>query len=512
MQLGHARRPWRYSLLAIFALFLFTRALTLMAFPIFNDEAIYIRYAQLIHENWSANKFVSMNNSWSDWKPPLQYWLAAPFVGWGRDPLFAARVVALVVSTFGLGGFYLFARELFDAPTGKITALLYVLCPTVLLHNNEFTAETFLFSTTPFVYWSLLRAMQAERSRWLWLLLALPLAIALLLLKQSGLLLLGLALFLPLARLQFDPPLRGESMSRTLGTNILMVAGVLVVAHLITRGILPPEFNPTKEQFNRRWVLSAGELLATPVDLWRANLRVVADFINSYYSVFVPVLFGVFVHHTWQRKSAPDAVLALMCLCGGAAIAFLLRGFNEYLFKMRSSFRCSRFSRGRCCFSAGPRTMAEANGSVAGSSASRHSPFSIGAMKSGSWPFLPGDLWREAPRGRDQITCKVGPPASAFAKSSRRSRRRNAPESFSWIRNGEIRRPLSKFTNRRVFQTCGPCRFPGSSPTRWKRKNLLAQRRFSRRFASRSSPLIHQTSVRHGRRIWSARPAASAAK
>src|SRR5262249_34356940 len=104
------------------------------------------------------------------------------------------------------------------------------------------------------------------------------------------------------------------------------------VSHFVARMILPAEFEPTREQFNSRWVMSAAELIRAPVEVWRSNLEVVADYIGDYYSwmtvtLIFPVLwFGV------RQKRFPDLVLTIMCLSGGGAVILLLRGFNEYIF------------------------------------------------------------------------------------------------------------------------------------------------------------------------------------
>ena len=161
-----ASKSWRNALLILFGVFCVSRLLTLTAFPIFNDEAIYLQYAQRIHDDWQKNKFISMQGEFTDWKPPLMYWMTAPFIEWGHDPLLAGRAVAFLVSIAGFFGFYLFAKELFGEREGVISALLYLLCPPVLFHNNQFTAETFLISTAPLFYWALLRAMQPDKARW----------------------------------------------------------------------------------------------------------------------------------------------------------------------------------------------------------------------------------------------------------------------------------------------------------------------------------------------------------
>ncbi len=232
-----AAKSWRTALFVALALFLLTRGVTLRAFPIFNDEGLYLQYAQAIHDDWQKNKFISMNGEYDDWKPPLQYWLAAPVIRCGNDPLLAGRAVAVAVSLLGFFGTYFFARELLGAREGVVAAWLFVLCPPVLFHNVQFTAETFLFSVAPVLYCVLLKAMTRRPQRWLWAGVSLLAGIALLLFKQSGYLLLLLALALPLVRFARSGGTEAGEWSfgrcdrRALAVDVALLAGIIFVAN-----------------------------------------------------------------------------------------------------------------------------------------------------------------------------------------------------------------------------------------------------------------------------------------
>jgi|GEM_PF-1985726 len=344
MKTPHRAISWPHGLLLVMALFVLTRAWTLTSFPIFNDEAIYLQYSQLIHDDWEKNQFISMNGEYGDWKPPLQYWMAAPVIRWGSDPLVAGRAVAAVVSFLGLFGMYLFTRECFSQREAILAAMLYVVCPPVLFHNNQFIAETFLFSTAPFLYWSLLRAMRSRRRKLIWWVTAIPIGMALLLFKQSGALLLGMALALPFAALRKkeEPAEKrpidvvggqaGEPWNwKELTANLLGVAAIILCSHFAARLVIPSEFNQTKEVFNRQWVLSLPEIFQFPLPIWRANLQVAAEYVSSYYSWGVALFFGLSLWFALQKRNLAALALAAMCVAGGGAIIFLLRGFNEYL-------------------------------------------------------------------------------------------------------------------------------------------------------------------------------------
>jgi 4-amino-4-deoxy-L-arabinose transferase-like glycosyltransferase len=332
MSSGHANHGrWRAALFTALGIFLLTRFLTLTALPIFNDEAIYLQYSQRIHESWEKNKFISMNGEFTDWKPPLQYWLAAPFIEWGNDPLVVGRIVALLVSVAGFFGIYLFSKELFGEREGVVAAALYVLCPPALLHNGQFTAETFLFSSAALVYWALLKAMRWNTLEWVWAIVAAFFGTALLLFKQSGFSLLAISVILPLARLP-QKDIRLRQAAKQVAWDVGLVATVICISLLAANTILPSEFNATRDHFNHRWVISLPELAALPLPVWRANLKLVTNYIGSSYSWAVPLLFCVFTWLAVRRRHFAELAIATMCLAGGGAVTFLLRGFNEYLF------------------------------------------------------------------------------------------------------------------------------------------------------------------------------------
>src|SRR5258706_13515413 len=66
-------------------------SLTLL--PVFADEAIYIRWAQLVQDDLPRYAFFSM----ADGKPPLFMWILSIGLHLTSDPLFAARFVAMLI-------------------------------------------------------------------------------------------------------------------------------------------------------------------------------------------------------------------------------------------------------------------------------------------------------------------------------------------------------------------------------------------------------------------------------
>lgn len=60
--------------------------------PVFADEAIYIRWSQLVIDDWSRYLFFPLN----DGKTPLFMWLLVPGQLSSLDPLFAARLLSVI--------------------------------------------------------------------------------------------------------------------------------------------------------------------------------------------------------------------------------------------------------------------------------------------------------------------------------------------------------------------------------------------------------------------------------
>ncbi len=109
--------------------YMLTHVAGLTNLPVFADEAIYIRWSQLIIDDWQQYLFFPLN----DGKTPLFMWLVVPFQYLFTDPLFAGRFVS-VLAGFGqicvlfaivraLGG--KFSTALFAAILGTILPFWY---------------------------------------------------------------------------------------------------------------------------------------------------------------------------------------------------------------------------------------------------------------------------------------------------------------------------------------------------------------------------------------------------
>lgn len=116
----------------IVLIYFITRLTTLTILPIFTDEAIYLRWAQIAsHDtNW---RFISL----TDGKQPLFIWVTMIIMKFIQDPLISGRLVSVFAGVFSLTGIFFLTRALFRSKIcGLIAAMLYVIYPFALVYDR----------------------------------------------------------------------------------------------------------------------------------------------------------------------------------------------------------------------------------------------------------------------------------------------------------------------------------------------------------------------------------------
>lgn len=177
----------------ILSVYLTTHLIGLTKLPVFADESIYIRWAQLIIDDWSRYLFFPLN----DGKTPLFVWLQLPFHLLISDPLLAARLLAVMVGAAQLVAAYLLTRSL----GGKKRALAVVSALTMILpfwffHHRMALMDGLLTLWLTLAFWVVAKlALEKKPTKvpWRWLAL--------------GSAFFGLALYSKLPALLFVPVL-----------------------------------------------------------------------------------------------------------------------------------------------------------------------------------------------------------------------------------------------------------------------------------------------------------------
>ena len=122
------------------------RIARLTLLPVFADEAIYVRWSQIMRAEETL-RFLPL----SDGKQPLFMWVTIPFLKIFNDPLFAGRLVSVLCGVASIIGVYMISKHLFKS--GKvaiITALIVAVCPFMLFFDRMALVDSML---TAFAVW-----------------------------------------------------------------------------------------------------------------------------------------------------------------------------------------------------------------------------------------------------------------------------------------------------------------------------------------------------------------------
>lgn len=120
--------------------FFFLRLYKLESLPIFVDESIYIRWAQVAKDN-AGERFISLK----DGKQPSFIWLTELSMRFIKDPLMAGRTVSVVAGFLGMVGIFFLATELFNnMRVGLLSAGLYMFYPFALVYDRLALYESLL--------------------------------------------------------------------------------------------------------------------------------------------------------------------------------------------------------------------------------------------------------------------------------------------------------------------------------------------------------------------------------
>jgi len=304
-------------LIVFLALFTFaTRVINLLKIPIFTDEAIYIRWAQIGLAD-PAQRYISL----SDGKQPLLTWLMYPLLMVFKDPLLAGRFVSVLSSVLAVIGIYLLAKTLFNRRAAVAAGLLYIISAFTLVYDRLALMDSLLAN---FAVWSLY--LQVLQVKYLRLDIALLSGITFglgLMTKSSAMFFLYL---LPASLLLFNFRAKdaGKNLLRWISLSLLSTIIALIMYNSLR---LSPLFYII-EQKNYSFIISFSEFIQNPFRYFLPNLYGLMTFLSGYLTI--PVLILVVVNLGICLIKKDNQVLLLFLWF---AVPFLaLAGFGKVLF------------------------------------------------------------------------------------------------------------------------------------------------------------------------------------
>ena len=266
------RHKFEFFVLVVLTLIYFaSRFYSILSLPIFTDEAIYIRWAQIAKQD-ANQRFISL----TDGKQPMFIWLMMISLRIIADPLLAGRVVSVGAGFMTLIGMYFLGREMFKSnKIGLISSALYVLFPMALVYDRMALYDSLVGS---FAVWSLFLIIQLARKVRLDTALILGMVVGGgVLTKTSGFFSIYL---LPFSLVLFN--FAGKDMKG----RLIKWVGLALLATIMTYGFysilrLSPYFYIITEK-NANFVYPLKDWLDHPFNFFIGNWKAFWDWVNRY--------------------------------------------------------------------------------------------------------------------------------------------------------------------------------------------------------------------------------------
>ncbi len=133
----------------IILVYFVTRVTNILSLPIFTDEAIYVRWAQIAKQD-AAWRFISL----TDGKQPMLTWVTMVIMHFVKDPLMAGRLSSVVAGFGSLIGMFFLGFELFrkNKWIGILSGAVYAVFPFALVYDRMALQESLVCM---FLIWGL---------------------------------------------------------------------------------------------------------------------------------------------------------------------------------------------------------------------------------------------------------------------------------------------------------------------------------------------------------------------
>ncbi len=282
-----------FVLVILAVIYFISRFYSILSLPIFTDEAIYIRWAQIAKQDASW-RFISL----TDGKQPMFVWLMMVSLRFIQDPLLAGRIVSVGAGFLTLIGMYFLGREVFKSNRiGLISSALYVVFPMSLVYDRMALYDGLVGS---FAVWSLFLIIQLARK------IRLDIALVLGMVVGGGVLTKTSAFFsiylLPVSLILFD------WKEKKINQRLAKWAFFSAIAIVLTYGFysilrLSPYFYIITEK-NANFVYPLKDWLDHPFNFFIGNWKAFWDWTNRYltWPLLALALSSLFISKSFIRE------------------------------------------------------------------------------------------------------------------------------------------------------------------------------------------------------------------
>lgn len=293
----------------ISVVFFFLRLTNLTLLPVFADEAIYLRWAQVMRAEPTL-RFLPL----FDGKQPLYMWLVMVTLQFFKDPLFLGRLLSIFAGFASLLGLITLSLLLFKKSKAKIAllaAFFYAITPYFLFFDRMALVDSLL---TALGIWVLILSLLLARFLRLDLGLITGLVLGAALITKSPALF--FALLLPLALI---PTPWFKLKDKKIASQLIKFGLLLAVVYFFGAAIynllrLGPNFNMIASR-NQDYVFPLSWLLSHPFDPLKPHLN---DLLRWYPNLFTwPLFLLSFLGSFWglKQKETCRPTLWLLAVC-----------------------------------------------------------------------------------------------------------------------------------------------------------------------------------------------------
>lgn len=272
--------------------YFFLRLINLSSLPIFTDEAIYARWAQIALNdvNW---RFISL----TDGKQPMFTWFAMIFMKFIDDPLIAVRAVSVLCGFFTMVGLWFLSLELFKSRRiAYLCAILYVCYPFAQVLDRMGLQDSMVGAFTVWaLYFSILLVRKPQFS----------FAYTLGFLIGGGILSKSTNFFsiylLPVTLLLFD--FKSKNVKQRFIKWVFLAVFAVVIAEMLYSILrLSPLFSMIGTK-NATFVFPLSEWLKHPLYFLWGNANGLVDWLLTYLRLYlVLIILSWFVLHHYTKE------------------------------------------------------------------------------------------------------------------------------------------------------------------------------------------------------------------
>lgn len=268
-------------------LYFTTRFINLLKLPLFNDESIYIDWADK-EIGTKGLLFYSLY----DGKPPLLMWIFGIFHKFIDDPLFAGRTVSVIAGFLTLFGIYKLSEKYFGERVARLAGFFYIVVPIFAFFDRQALMESAISAVgvwSIYYFLDLIGKPGIKNAIILGIIWGMGVFI-----KQSALIFIAAEIIIFV----------GIHFKRRDGKfNVHFILSLFVSQAVLVPLYFQKDFWATISSASR-FVMSFKEIFAFPISIWLQNLRGIFMIPFWYFAPFMlaATVIGIFLAKDGQQK------------------------------------------------------------------------------------------------------------------------------------------------------------------------------------------------------------------